>query len=427
MAPKSTKTKQDSNGDINISTDLIKIKNRTIDVLPEKELIKKLKKAKAQKKPLIIKSGFDPTAPDLHLGHLVLLRKLKDFQDLGHEVHFLVGDFTAMIGDPSGKSETRKQLSHQEVKANAKTYCKQVFRILDEKKTKIRFNSDWCQDMKFAQVLNLTARYTIARLLERDDFLKRYQSGASISLIEFMYPLIQGYDSVAMQADIEIGGSDQKFNLLVGRELQSSYGHEPQVIITLPLLVGLDGKRKMSKSYNNYIGIDETPYQILAKCMSISDELMWDYFHLLTDFSEQEISEMQAETNHAKNPTNPMQIKKYLAVAIVDSLHQSGAGREARLSWEKEKGQGGRNQMILPPNVLQYIVPKDQESMLVVDILVASGLEKSKSSVRRLVQSHSIKLGDDLQLISDPDYRLQFPGEYKLKIGKKRYLIAKTV
>ncbi len=406
------------------------IKRGTIDILPEKELLFKLEKSKKTKQGLIVKAGFDPTAPDLHLGHLVLLRKMKHFQDLGHEVHFLIGDFTGMIGDPSGRSQTRKLLRREEVEKNAQGYRKQIFRILDEEKTKICFNSTWCQDMKFEEVLGLTARYTVARLLERDDFLKRYQKGESISLIEFMYPLVQGYDSVIMKADIELGGSDQKFNLLVARELQSQYKIEPQVVITLPLLIGLDGQRKMSKSCGNYIGLEESPYNIFAKCMSISDELMWDYFILLTDLPQEKIEEMRlasspkhsASVKKTASTLNPMEAKKILGSTIVDILHGEGAGEYARSSWEKEKGIASRQKMVLPPDIPQYEVASQKNKILLVDAIVASGLEKSKTAVRRLIESGSIKLGEDLSIIDNIHYLLEMPGSHIVKIGKKRYL-----
>ena len=398
------------------------IKRGAVEVLPEKELHAKLEKSRKNKKALLIKTGFDPTAPDLHLGHLVLLRKMKQFQELGHHIHFLIGDFTGRIGDPSGRSETRPAIASQEVEANAQSYCQQLYKILDKQKTKICYNSAWCENLKFEKVLDLTSRYTVARLLERDDFLKRYKAGESISLIEFMYPLLQGYDSVMMKADIELGGSDQKFNLLVGRELQSSYGLEPQVIITMPLLVGLDGQRKMSKSYNNYIALNEAPYAVFAKCMSLSDELMWDYFTLLTDLPNEEIEAMRKAALRSKQPENPMEFKKLLGSAIVDELHGEGQGKEARAAWEKEKAAGARREMVLPPDVPEYKVPKNIKQMPLVDLLLAANIEKSKSSVRRLIQSGSIKLGAQLKIIEDLNYNLTFPGNYALKIGKKRYL-----
>ena len=345
---------------------------------PKKNSEQSLKRVARKKNPLIIKTGFDPTAPDLHLGHLVLLRKMRQLQSLGHHIHFLIGDFTGRIGDPTGRSETRARMTREELESNAKTYCEQLYKILDEKKTKIRYNSAWCQDMSFEKVLELTSRYTVARLLERDDFSKRHKAGESISLIEFMYPLLQGYDSVMMKADIELGGSDQKFNLLVGRELQSSYGLEAQIVITMPLLVGLDGQRKMSKSYNNYISMKEAPYAMFAKCMSLSDKLMWDYFTLLTDIPTHEIEEMRKRTLRSAKPENPMEYKKFLASTIVDELRGKGYGEEARKSWEQEKGVGARKRMVLPPDVPEYQVPKNTERILLLDALLAAKIEKSK-------------------------------------------------
>ena len=265
------------------------IKRGTVEIIPESELKDKLN----LNRKLIIKAGFDPTAPDLHLGHAVLLRNMKHFQTLGHEVQFLLGDFTGMIGDPTGKSETRKRLTKEDVGRNAETYKEQVFKILDSEKTKIVFNSAWCSKMNFEEVLILTSKYNVARLLERDDFSKRFKAGNPISLIEFLYPLVQGYDSVVMESDIELGGTDQKFNLLVGRELQRDYGKTPQVVITMPLLVGLDGVKKMSKSLGNYIGFNEEPINMFGKIMSISDILMWNYFELLTDLPASEIQNQQ--------------------------------------------------------------------------------------------------------------------------------------
>ncbi|TFH42807.1 MAG: tyrosine--tRNA ligase, partial [Chrysiogenales bacterium] len=261
----------------------------TEEILPLEDFKKKLERSEREQKPLVIKAGFDPTAPDIHLGHTVLLRKMKHFQDMGHSVVFLIGDFTGMIGDPSGRSVTRKPLTREQVLENAETYKRQVFKVLDREKTKIVFNSEWCSPMGFSDVLELTAKYNVARMLERDDFDKRHKSGVPITILEFMYPLVQGYDSVVLKADIELGGTDQKFNLLVGRDLQREYGQEPQVIMTVPLLVGLDGTQKMSKSLNNYIGINEAPKDIFGKVMSISDELMFLYYELVTDVPKDEI------------------------------------------------------------------------------------------------------------------------------------------
>src|SRR5918999_1811454 len=287
---------------LDVQAQLEVIKRGAVEVLPEEELVRKLKVGQ----PLKIKAGFDPTAPDLHLGHTVLIQKMKQFQDLGHEVIFLIGDFTGMIGDPSGKSETRKQLSRDEVLKNAETYKEQIFKILEPTKTVIEFNHRWMEKLDAVQVIELSAKYTVARMLERDDFKQRFQKHHPISIHEFLYPLMQGYDSVVLKSDIELGGTDQRFNLLMGRELQREYGQEPQVVLTMPLLEGLDGVEKMSKSLGNYIGIDEEPPQIFGKVMSISDDLMWKYYTLCTDLTPDQIASVK-ETSH------PMDAKRELA------------------------------------------------------------------------------------------------------------------
>lgn len=394
------------------------LKRGTEEIIPERKLLDKLEKSNQTQIPLKIKAGFDPTAPDLHLGHYVLIKKLKHFQDLGHKVLFLIGDFTGMIGDPSGRSQTRKRLTREEVLINAKTYEKQIFKILDPKKTEILFNSTWLSNMPFEEVLNLTSRYTVARMLERDDFQNRYKKGESISLIEFMYPLIQGYDSVYLECDVEIGGTDQKFNLLVGRTLQEEYGKDPQVIVTLPLLLGLDGIKKMSKSYGNYIGLQEKPYQIFAKIMSISDELMWNYFEILTDIPEEKIIELKT--------IHPLEAKKILAEEIIKSLSSEKEAKEARKQWEVEKTKAKESIMVLPPDTPIYIVPKGVQQEKLSNILLDAKIETSKSTLKKLFDSGSIKLGENLETITNRDYVLQFPGEYHIRIGKKKYLIIKS-
>ncbi|MCB1166551.1 MAG: tyrosine--tRNA ligase [Leptospiraceae bacterium] len=397
------------------------LKRGADEILPEKSFLEKLEKSIKTGKPLKIKAGFDPTAPDLHLGHTVLLRKLRQFQDLGHEVTFLIGDFTATIGDPTGRSATRKRLTPDEVKANAKTYEDQVFKILDREKTKIVFNSKWCMPLKVDEVLGLTARYTVARMIERDDFSKRMKAGESISIIEFIYPLFQGYDSVVLESDVELGGTDQKFNLLVGRELQSQYGQEPQCILTLPLLVGLDGQKKMSKSYDNYIGIDETPYSIFAKSMSVSDELMWDYYTLLTSVPFDEMDDLKKD---------PLEAKKRLASELVDFLHpEAGSdgksrGQEARDAWDKEKGKDGREKLILPPDT--PVLSVDAKELMLTQAIVDAGLEKSASAVKRLIDSGAIRMGESLEVIQDKQFTMTFPGRYEIKIGKKKYLVVES-
>lgn len=402
--------------------DFEKIKRGTEEILPEKELLQLLEGARREKRPLKIKAGFDPTAPDLHLGHTVLLRKLRHFQEMGHRILFLIGDFTGMIGDPTGRSATRKRLTKEEVIENAKTYERQVYRILDREKTEIVFNSKWLADMRFEDVLGLTARYTVARMIERDDFQKRMAAGDSISMIEFMYPLIQGYDSVALESDVELGGTDQKFNLLVGRTLQEQFGQAGQCIVTMPLLVGLDGVKKMSKSFGNYIGIDETPYQIFAKTMSVSDDLMWNYYTLLTDVPDSEMAQMKEAI--AKG-TNPMDFKKKLGELLVDWLHP-GEGKAAREKWESEKSAARQDKMVLPPDTPVFDVPTTMQTdgkAELAKILVESGTEASMSAVKRLIEAGSVKIGDTLETVKDAKMALAFPGEYAVRVGKKKYLV----
>ncbi|MGC2425040.1 MAG: tyrosine--tRNA ligase, partial [Nitrospirota bacterium] len=304
------------------------------EVISEEELKKKLQRSIETGKPLRVKAGFDPTAPDLHIGHTVLLQKMKQFQDLGHEVIFLIGDFTGMIGDPTGKSETRSPLTPEQVKANAKTYMDQVGKILDISKTTVEFNSRWMSEMSSADLVQLAGKYTVARMLERDDFQKRFREQRPISVHEFLYPLIQGYDSVALRADVELGGTDQKFNLLVGRELQKEFGQAPQALVMMPLLEGTDGVNKMSKSLNNYIGISEEPKEIFGKTMSISDEMMVRYYELLSDLPIDEIKKLQSELTHGQR--HPMDAKKALAEELVDRYHGKGAGKKAREEFEKQ-------------------------------------------------------------------------------------------
>lgn len=392
-----------------------KIQRGALEILPEAELLERLEESRKSGQPLRIKAGFDPTAPDLHLGHTILLRKMRHFQDLGHEVLFLIGDFTGMIGDPTGRNTTRKRLDRADVERNAETYAAQVFKILDRDRTRIVFNSEWCNPLKIEDILSLTARYTVARLLERDDFSKRYKAQESISLVEFMYPLLQGYDSVVLKADVELGGSDQKFNLLVGRELQKEYGQRQQCVVTVPLLVGLDGQMKMSKSAGNYIAVNEAPFAMFAKIMSISDSLMQNYYILLTELDEGEIERSIG--------ADPFAAKKRLGELVVDQFHPPGAGATARAAWENEKGKANRERMILPPDTPTFQVAAGETEAPLTKLLVDAGVEKSASAVRRLIEGGSIKIGEALDNIDDVHYKLKFPGEYALKIGKKRYLV----
>ncbi len=361
------------------------IKRGCNELINEQELRKKL----AKNKPLRVKAGFDPTAPDLHLGHTVLLQKMKHFQDLGHEILFLIGDFTGMIGDPTGKSETRKKLSKEDVLKNAQTYKEQLFKILDPKKTQILFNSKWLNDFSAADFLELCSQYTVARILERDDFEKRFKSGQPISIHEFIYPLLQGYDSVAMQADVELGGTDQKFNLLVGRSLQNSYEQEPQIVLTMPLLVGLDGVQKMSKSLGNYVGITDSPKDMFGKLMSISDELMWNYFELLSDLSMDEIKTLKNDV--ASGKAHPRQVKENLAKEIIARFHSAEEADTAAREFAE----------------------------VFAKIMATSGLCSSKGEGRRLFTQGAVSL--DGEKINDMTFCLS-AGEFILKIGKKRFL-----
>ncbi len=395
-----------------IQAALERIKRGAEEILPEGAVVTKLLSSKKTGAPLRIKAGFDPTAPDLHLGHTVLLRKMKHFQDLGHEIIFLIGDFTGMIGDPSGRSATRKQMTREEIKTNAQTYADQVFKILDPKKTQIRFNSEWCDKMNFYDVLGLTAQITVARMVEREDFSKRLAAGDSISLLEFMYPLVQGYDSVQLKADVELGGTDQKFNLLMGRDLQEKAGMDGQVILTVPLLVGLDGTKKMSKSYDNYVGISEAPYNMFAKIMSISDSILRNYFVLLTDFTDAQIDEWMKD---------PFEAKKVLAASIVDDYHPAGSGKAAREIWEQEKS--ARKGLVLPPET--PVLEVSENEIALARAIVDSGLESSLTAARKLIEQGAVKIGENLETIKSRDHMLTFPGEYQLKVGKKKYLVVR--
>lgn len=350
------------------------IKQGVVDLLPEEEVLKKLKKGI----PLKIKLGADPSAPDLHLGHSVILRKLRQLQDLGHQIIFLIGDFTAMIGDPSGKSETRKPLTREEVLKNAETYKKQVFKILDEKKTIIRFNSEWLSVLNFSDILKLTSSVTVAQLLERDDFSKRYNEQRPISLVEFMYPLAQAYDSVALEADIETGGTDQKFNLLFGRALQNAVGQEPQCILTMPIIEGTDGVQKMSKSLNNYIGITESPENMFGKIMSIPDTLIEKYFELLTDVDMVSIKKRMASGE------NPRNLKVELGQNIVEFYYSKEDADQSLAHFENLFKKGG-----IPDNMPELIITQDTS---IVDCILAAGLESSKGAVRRLIAQNAVSI-----------------------------------
>lgn len=389
------------------------IKRGVVEILLEKELEEKLRKSVETGVPLKIKAGFDPTAPDLHLGHTVLLHKMRQFQQLGHEVNFLIGDFTGMIGDPTGKSETRKALTREDVLQNAETYKEQVFKILDPEKTRVVFNSQWLAAMNATEMIQLAARYTVAQMLERDDFGKRYASQMPISIHEFLYPLIQGYDSVAMKADVELGGTDQKFNLLVGRELQREFGQKPQSVITMPLLEGLDGVNKMSKSLGNYIGINDPADEIYGKIMSVSDSLMLRYYELLSDLTLAEIENIK---NGIKSrEIHPMDAKKQLGREIVGRYHGTSAADQAEENFVKRFRD---NQT--PDDMPEVYIAAEGVTMLLCKILAKSGVVTSNGEGRRAIQGGGVKVNGEK--ISDDNAELACSGEYVLQVGKRRFV-----
>lgn len=388
------------------------IKRGVVETLVEDELLKKLERSYENKTPLKIKAGFDPTAPDIHLGHTVLLEKMRQFQDLGHQVIFIIGDFTGMIGDPTGKSEIRKPLSREEVLKNAETYKEQAFKILDPDKTQIKFNNDWIGKMTATDLIRLSAKHTVARMMEREDFKKRYSNEQPIGIHEFIYPLIQGYDSVHLEADIELGGTDQKFNMLVGRELQKEDGKEPQVVIMMPLLEGLDGVNKMSKSLDNYIGITEAPKEMFGKVMSASDELMLRFYELLSHISIEELNELKEGIKDGS--VHPMDAKKALGVEIVDRYHGDGAGLKAKEEFEnifKKKG--------LPDEVPEIRL-KDNEDIWLPRLMKENSLinVSSTGEATRLIKQGGVSV--DGKKWTDPNENVP-AGEHDLKVGKRGF------
>jgi tyrosyl-tRNA synthetase len=375
-------------------------------LLPREELAQKLARSLTTGKPLRVKLGIDPSAPELTLGHAVVLRKLRQFQDLGHLAVLVVGDFTARIGDPSGRSKTREPLSPEEIAENMKTYREQAFRILDPSRTEVRYNSEWLGKLTFADILVLSSRYTVARMLEREDFAKRFQEGSPISIMEFLYPLAQAYDSVAVEADVELGGSDQRFNLLVGRDIQEAYGQEPQVILTMPLLIGTDGVRKMSKSWGNYIAISEPPEEQFGKLMAIPDELMPQYFRLLTDIDWEEVAHL-----------HPKEAKKKLAWMVVASLHGVEEAEKAQAHFERVFEEE-RPPEVLPEVKIGHLLDQE-EKVPVVELLMASGLVASKSEARRLLSQGGVWL-DGVKLPADQD-RVRVKNGMILRVGRRRF------
>ena len=394
------------------------IKRGTVEIIREEELLEKLENSFKKQKPLIIKQGFDPTAPDIHIGHMVSINKLKTFQELGHTVVFLIGDFTGLIGDPSGRNSARKAMTEEEINQNAATYKKQIFKVLSIKKTVIEFNSRWCSPMKFDDVLRLTSRYTVARILERDDFSKRYSEGRPISMLEFMYPLVQGYDSVALKSDVELGGTDQKFNLLVGRDLQREYGQQPQVVITMPLLVGTDGVEKMSKSLGNYIAIEDPPDQIFGKVMSIPDKLIFDYFQLASDVDAGKLAEIKSNLDSGRN--NPMELKKELAWKLVEKYYGSPDADRARDHFEKQF-----SKREAPDEIPELEVEFDEAGQAwLPGVVKGSGIVDSSSAAIRLIRQGAVKLNGDT--IKDKDYRIALADNLVIKRGKKNYFKIKS-
>ena len=384
------------------------IKRGIDEVLTEDDLVSKLK----SKKQLTVKVGFDPTAPDLHLGHTVILNKMRHFQDLGHKVVFLVGDFTGRIGDPSGKNKTRPSLDKEELEKNAKTYSEQVFKILNKDLTDIRFNSEWCEDLGADGIIRLASKYNLGRMLERDDFSKRYKANQQIAIHEFLYPLIQAYDSIALNADVEMGGTDQKFNLLVGRELQRAFDQEPQVCITLPILEGLDGTNKMSKSLDNYVGINEAPDEMFGKIMSISDDLMWRWFELLSFKPINEINELKKEV---KSGMNPRDAKILLAEEIIERFHSKKDAENAKNTFLDRFQKGAK-----PKDIETFSISLDDGDIAIGNLLKESGLVQSTSEAMRLVKQGAVKINDEK--IDDPKLSIEKNQELLVQVGKRRFL-----
>jgi tyrosyl-tRNA synthetase len=383
--------------------------SRTVDVISQEELLRKLKR---RDRPLRVKLGMDPTAPDLHLGHTVVLHKLRQFQELGHEVIFLIGDFTGMIGDPSGRSETRKSLTAEEVARNAETYKRQLFKILDPARTQVEFNSKWLRPLTGQDLIDLASRYTVARMLERDDFQKRYREGLPISIHEFLYPLIQGYDSVVLRADVELGGTDQKFNLLVGRELQRDFGQEPQVIITVPILEGLDGAQKMSKSLGNAIGIEEPAKEIYGKVMSIPDSLLVRYYELVTPLAGEEIDRIREGISNGS--VHPRDAKANLAGVLVTLYHGSEAAAGAAAAFDRVF----RDKQV-PEDIETVRITATDQHLLLPIVLTEAGLTPSNSEARRLIRQGAVEV--DGKRVTDVDHELGTDREHLIRVGKRRF------
>lgn len=396
---------------------LKELKKGTVDLVSEAELLQKLKNSAQTKKPLRVKAGFDPSRPDLHLGHVVLLNKMRQFQQFGHKVIFLIGDTTAMVGDPTGRNQTRPALTVDEIKENAKTYARQVFKVLDTDQTEVSYNSKWLNEFQFADFIKLTSQYTLARMLERDDFTKRFKEQSPISIHELIYPLMQGYDSVALKSDIELGGTDQKFNLLVGRELQKSYGVPSQCIMTVPIIEGLDGVQKMSKSLNNYIAVEDSPKEMFGKTMRLSDDLMLKYYELLTDFSVNQMAQLKSELTDGKR--HPRDVKVELAKIFVRRFHSAADAEKAEEEFNRVFAGGG-----LPDDIPEFKIPAN--SIPLVQLMVDLGLASSKGEARRAIEGRAVELKGEK--VSDPKLTLELrtEDEFIIRSGKKKYAKVKV-
>jgi len=391
------------------------IKRGTVDLLPEDELVKKIENSIKMKKPLIIKQGFDPTAPDIHLGHTVGIRKLRQFQDLGHQVVVIIGDYTAMVGDPSEKNSTRPRLTHDDVMRNAQTYQDQFFKILDKNKTQTRFNGEWFSKMTFDEIMSLASKFTVARMLERDDFSKRYGNQLPISIHEFFYPLMQGFDSVMIKADVELGATEQKFNLVIARQIQKEYNVDQQIVLTLPVLEGLDGTQRMSKSIGNYIGIDESPKEIYGKVMSIPDKLIYPYFELISDVALTELSEIK--TTLEKSDINPRDVKKYLARTVVKMYQGEEASKGAESEFERIFVQ-----KMNPDQIEQVLI--EEKNCRIDDLLIKTKTASSKNEARRLIKQGGVAINGEK--ILDPFQLIPVEKEIILKVGKRKFAKVKS-
>jgi len=389
------------------------ISRGAVDILPEEEFQERLRRSIREKRPLRVKQGFDPTAPDIHLGHTVGIRKLKQFQDLGHQIVLIIGDYTAMVGDPAGRSATRPRLNHEEVMAHAETYQQQFFKILDRSKTEVHFNGEWFEKMSFSDIMELASKFTVARILERDDFEKRFEAGNPISIHEFMYPLMQAYDSVAIEADVEIGATEQKFNLLTGREIQQDYGQKPQLVLTVPVLVGLDGHQRMSKSLGNYIGIDESPNNMFGKIMSIPDSLLYSYFELVTDIPGAELKSIREALKD--DAVNPMEVKKRLGHTVVTMYHSPEAADAAQNEFERVF-----TKRELPRDIPEFAADQYGRSVWIIKLLTDSGMAGSNGEARRLIRGGGVSI--DGEKVASEDYELALHDDMLLKVGKRRFL-----